>query len=100
MKLFSVAALIGENKRYLVAVVALLFMQSCATHKMQTGPEAGKTVDNFEDPKQVSHTFFLIGDAGNWNGSETPEVFSLLSERLKNADTSSTLIFLGDNVYP
>ncbi|NUY81793.1 metallophosphoesterase [Flavobacterium sp. MAH-1] len=100
MKLFRVAAVVAENMRFVWVLAILAMLQSCATFKTQLGEDAGKATDDFNNSKSLSHTFFLIGDAGNWNGTETPEVFSLLSERLKAADSSSTLIFLGDNIYP
>lgn len=84
----------------LMGLLIFLLLQSCATKKAQFGNEPGKMSDNFQTAKNVSHTFFLIGDAGNWDGTETPEVFSLLKDRLSQADSSSTLLFLGDNVYP
>ncbi|WP_290842098.1 metallophosphoesterase [Flavobacterium sp.] len=84
-----------------IAILGSFFLiQSCATHKAQFGSESGKTQQEFSDASQIDHDFFLIGDAGNWTGTETPEVLALLSEKLKKADTSSTLIFLGDNIYP
>ncbi|RZJ66392.1 MAG: metallophosphoesterase [Flavobacterium sp.] len=100
MKLFRVADFTNKNKRWLLALSAVVLLQSCATKKAQFGKESGKIVDNFSDTKNLSHTYFLIGDAGNWDTPETPEVFTLLADRLKNADSSSTLLFLGDNVYP
>ncbi|MBD3583345.1 metallophosphoesterase [Flavobacterium selenitireducens] len=99
MKLFSVAASVRQNMRLLAILAVFAMFQSCATHSARFGEESGKINDDF-DSSAVAHKFFLVGDAGNWTGTQTPEVFSLLSEKLKAADSASTLLFLGDNVYP
>ena len=100
MKLFLVAAAVRQNMRLFTMLIVLASLQSCATHHAQFGKESGKTQDDFNASADVSHKFFLVGDAGNWIGNETPEVAALLSGRLKAADSSATLIFLGDNIYP
>lgn len=86
--------------RWLWCVAAIVLLQSCATKKPQYGKQPEKIVDDFSNTPNLSHTFYLIGDAGNWDTTQTPDVFALLGERLKNADSSSTLLFLGDNIYP
>ena len=100
MKLFSVAVGMRQNMRLLAVLAAFALFQSCATHSARFGKESGKISDEFNSGSGLSHTFYLIGDAGNWPQTQTPEVFSLLSEKLKAADSSSTLLFLGDNIYP
>lgn len=83
-----------------LSVFMIGLLTSCATLKTQYGEQPQEIRENFKDHSQVSHTFFLVGDAGNWDQQQKPEVFSLLESRLKIADSSSTLIFLGDNIYP
>lgn len=50
--------------------------------------------------KKVQHTIFLIGDAGEplLNGSDA--VLSTLQQRINLAGKNSSVIFLGDNIYP
>jgi hypothetical protein len=100
MKLFWDAASKGKNIRLLCCLFLIIAIQSCATLHPQFGKEALPVKDNFDAPENVSHTFFLIGDAGNWDGPEKPAVFSLLEQQLKKADSASTMLVLGDNVYP
>jgi predicted phosphodiesterase len=49
---------------------------------------------------QQAHRLFLIGDTGKPKLHDTDEVFQLLKLKLKEAGENSTVIFLGDNVYP
>ncbi len=82
-------------------VILSLSIISCATH----GPQYGTNVKNSwakveSDTSKVAHTFYLVGDAGNADELNSQKVLSLLQERLKTASKSSTLIFLGDNIYP
>lgn len=49
--------------------------------------------------KVLEHTFYLIGDAGEPSQGKD-SVLDLLLAQLSVADERSTVIFLGDNVYP
>jgi hypothetical protein len=42
----------------------------------------------------------MVGDGGNAAEGETPPVLQFLKEELKSAPGNSSLIFLGDNIYP
>lgn len=100
MKLFWVYR---SNKRNITALkymLIVIFLQSCATQHSQFGSRVSVPVkDNF-DKKNISHTFYLIGDAGNTEAIAAKETLDLLNERLQKADSNSTLLFLGDNIYP
>lgn len=100
MKLFS-----DRNAKQYITLLKCLFVvlvfQSCATNYSQFGSKKPSIVsDDFDNPKTHSHSFYLIGDAGNANDENARKLFGLLEQRLAKADSSSTLIFLGDNVYP
>ena len=43
--------------------ITLLFLNSCATYQPQYKDEANDKI--FPQVKEISHTFYLIGDAGN-----------------------------------
>ena len=47
----------------------------------------------------VSHTLFLVGDAGEPHIKDTP-FGNVLSKRIRTAGGNSTVLFLGDNIYP
>lgn len=75
-----------------------LIIQSCATFKPQYNTD-GKNVEYPYD-KKIVHTFFLIGDAGNGLIKDTANNSNSLVNNLNIATKNSTLLFLGDNIYP
>lgn len=78
-----------------------LSILSCSTQKPQYGKNVRKLIiEKEKDTSKVAHTFFLVGDAGNADEPNSQKVLSLLQAKLESASKSSTLIFLGDNIYP
>lgn len=69
-------------------------------------PQYGKQVSspeiqsNEENSEKIEHQFFLIGDVGNSDKPNSQQTLDLLKNQLNQADENSTLIFLGDNIYP
>ncbi|WP_366184186.1 metallophosphoesterase [Flavobacterium ovatum] len=93
MKLFL------EKRLILVFISVLLY--ACATKKEQYGSNVNDSnLSNEKDSSKIAHTFYLIGDAGNISEENPKSILFALSEKLKTADKNSTLLFLGDNVYP
>lgn len=88
---------------YSVASLLLIFqmLQSCATHHSQFGSQKPAVIqDNFDNPANIAHSFYLIGDAGNADQPGPQKLLSVFGQRLQAADSASTLLFLGDNIYP
>lgn len=79
-----------------------IFLNSCATHHPQYGKKVKPPYDQEQTKVKtpISHRFFLIGDAGNADQPASKETLNLLKNQLTQADSASTLIFLGDNIYP
>jgi calcineurin-like phosphoesterase family protein len=101
MKLFWVNKSIQRNSNFLKYVLFALLLQSCATNNVQFGKASNQTlIQNETDTIKKSHTFYLIGDAGNADEVQSQNTLQLLQNRLQKADKNSTLIFLGDNIYP
>ncbi|RDI57561.1 metallophosphoesterase [Flavobacterium glaciei] len=101
MKLFSDNYFITFNKPGFIIFLTGIMLQSCATHHAQFGKDVKKPVIiNATDSLQIAHTFFLIGDAGNTNEKTKQQKLGSLEERLKKASKNTTLLFLGDNIYP
>lgn len=101
MKLFRLNVIDKRNITLFKYIAIVFILQSCATNHSQFGKKEPVTIkDNFNNSKEIAHTFYLIGDAGNADDLKSKEVLGLFQERLKKADSSSTLIFLGDNIYP
>lgn len=101
MKLFSDNRFINLNKTTLLFLLIGLLFQSCATHHTQLGKNShNPTPENAADSSKIAHTFYLIGDAGNADEEKAQQTLGLLKNRLQKSDKNSTLLFLGDNIYP
>lgn len=101
MKLFCINTATSKYCKLFVVVSFFVLLQSCATHQPQYNKNNNKSVTTeAADSINAAHTFYLIGDAGNAGDSSTNATLSNLEKRLKKSDTHSTLIFLGDNIYP
>ena len=85
-------------KKYYSSLLILLFITSCATYSTKYVDE--KYAVDVKELKEISHTFYLIGDAGlSPMGSMNPAL-KIFKNKLDKADKNSTAIFLGDNIYP
>jgi hypothetical protein len=85
-------------RKHLALFTLVLLMSGCATYRTKYAGDEGKS--DVKTTKDISHTFYLIGDAGLSPMQEMNPVLKALRERLVQADTNSTAIFLGDNIYP
>jgi len=83
-------------KIILILFVAL-FLNACATYTTQIKNNNYNT--QFPD-KEISHTFYLIGDAGNSELGSSSSALQFFKDELKRVSENSTAIFLGDNIYP
>jgi 3',5'-cyclic AMP phosphodiesterase CpdA len=101
MKLFLYNHFITKIKTYSFVISITLLLNSCATHKAQYGKDvSANETENATDTMKIAHTLFLIGDAGNADEEQAQQTLELLHQKLKKANKKSTLIFLGDNIYP
>lgn len=101
MKLFSKKRFITSNKAVFILFLMILIFQSCATHHAQFGKQTNNTLLlNTTDTSKIAQTFYLIGDAGNSDKKEAQQTLGLLEDRLKKSNEKTTLLFLGDNIYP
>ncbi|NRD21786.1 metallophosphoesterase [Winogradskyella litoriviva] len=83
--------------RFAFFLVLLFGFNACATLKKQVvlGSEKPLPIN-----KEIEHSFYLIGDAGNSDLSESSQALKAFKAELERADKNSTAIFLGDNIYP
>ena len=84
--------------KYYSLILIIFLLSSCSSYKAQYS-EAGSDKD-IKDAKEISHTFYLIGDAGLSPDGELNMALRSFKTQLEVADKNSTAIFLGDNVYP
>ncbi len=85
-----------------IFMTILLLLSSCANYKMNYAKEAADWEKEQPDPSnEIVHTMYLIGDAGNAKeGKKPPAALQFLGEKLKTASANSSVVFLGDNIYP
>ena len=100
MKLFPINRIFKYNIS-LLFIFTVIVLQSCATNNVQLGENnKNPSTDNEPNHTKIAHTFYLIGDAGNSDHHNSKIILQSLEEKLVKADKKSTLLFLGDNVYP
>ena len=81
----------------LVFLFLIVLISACATSKIQIAENQNSITT--KDSTKISHSFYLIGDAGNSTIDKDSPALIYLKEKIKNAKKKSTLLFLGDNVY-
>ena len=85
--------------KFFFYIAFLLFaVQSCATFQPQYSKDYKE--ETFPTDKKPVHTFFLLGDAGLGLVKDTVNRSNALVDHLNAAPENSTLMFLGDNIYP
>ena len=82
----------------LILCFLLLFIAGCATYR--TKYDSPPDLTDSTSTKEISHTFYLIGDAGLSPMGDLNPVLKKFRDRLSRAPKKSTAIFLGDNIYP
>ena len=85
-------------QRPIILVFIILFVNACATYKPQYKDE--NFVKTFPKEKEIEHSFYLIGDGGNSPIGTQTEALKDFKAELINASKQSTVLFLGDNIYP
>ena len=82
---------------FLILIFSLFILSSCATYKAQYSNK--KSIKPTTSNKNIEHSFYLIGDAGNSNFGAISPALTYLNKHISQNDKNSTLLFLGDNVY-
>ena len=77
--------------------IVVIILNACATYKAQYKDDFKYSA--FPD-KEIAHSFYLIGDAGISGVPESSKAISAFKKELSEASKNSTVIFLGDNIYP
>ncbi len=75
----------------------VLLISSCANYHLNYSSSAKQwQLNKPESSLALTHTMYLVGDAGN---GENPAL-RLLQRQLSGESENSSIIFLGDNIYP
>ena len=78
--------------------IAIVLLTGCASYKANYADKsAPKTITS---NKELAHSFYLIGDAGNAEMGKTLPSLDYFKKDLTAANKNSTALFLGDNIYP
>jgi len=80
--------------------IFIFLFTSCANYKKHISHKSANWQNNNTPTEKPVHSVFLIGDAGNAQLGESTPALTLLKSHLKKASENSSVIFLGDNIYP
>lgn len=80
-----------------LTLLLAILLASCATFNEQVDKQVNQQLT--ETTSELSHRFYLIGDAGNASLNETTLPLLSLQKQLQEAPKQSSVLFLGDNVY-
>ncbi|GAA3617075.1 metallophosphoesterase [Flavivirga amylovorans] len=83
--------------RIFLSLIILFIFSACATYKPQY--KNSETTNSFPN-KEIKHSFYLIGDAGNSPLGMSSKGLQSFKKELSKASKNSTALFLGDNIYP
>ncbi|WP_412850751.1 metallophosphoesterase [Chryseobacterium sp. PMSZPI] len=75
-----------------------IILQSCATYDLQKGKSLAELP--LQDSAKIAHQFLLVGNLGSTDSHRNKNTLGKLQSRLNAASSNSTLLFLGDNLYP
>jgi len=84
-----------------LAMFLLLLMSSCGNYKLNYSKDVKDWASvQLPTDKALTHTIYLVGDAGYSEEGDKAPVLKALEPKLANESENSSLIFLGDNIYP
>lgn len=90
-----------NNTLKLPTLILFLFLSSCATYNTNYAKKELNWQSNTPTySSEITHSFYLVGDAGYAKLNEPLHHLQLLKSELNTASNKSTVIFLGDNLYP
>ncbi len=85
---------------YPFILAAISLSVSCASYKKQYSKEARDwKTDTVIASDELTHTMYLIGDAGNDMPGAPAPVLNYLKTILPKENKNSSIVFLGDNIY-
>ena len=87
--------------RYLAILLGGLLLAGCSTTKKPFYAKNTLTPTAQKDTaKEPIHTLYLVGDAGDKKGEEDNYVLKALQVGLEREGKKSSLVYLGDQLYP
>ena len=86
----------------ILLTISLLFIfQSCGNYKLNYSKDVKDWESKQPDEQlQLKHRMYLVGDAGGAPMGESVPVLKYLKTQLHQEGKNSSIVFLGDNIYP
>ena len=86
--------------KFFITLITTIGLASCASYKAQYRSTEKNWQAATLPNKPLAHQVYLIGDAGGGDENHPRNTLQLLGKQLEKADENSSIIFLGDNIYP
>lgn len=90
-------AISGITKAFVCLAIALL-SNGCASYRLQSNISV--PAHSILPNEKPTHTIYLIGDAGGSPEGDVSPAVQLLGAKLSGASKETTVVYLGDNIYP
>ncbi|MBN2732707.1 MAG: BamA/TamA family outer membrane protein [Balneolaceae bacterium] len=84
--------------KYIVGIAGLVLLYSCGTPRPYIDSGSDSKPDSLQ-AKKIDYQIFLIGDTGGPFEYNSENVIHTLQYQLGQAGDSSSVVFLGDNIY-
>ncbi|CAN5551397.1 metallophosphoesterase [soil metagenome] len=85
---------------FFITILSVTIVLSCASYKKQYSKASkGWQQDTLVQQNEITHTMYLVGDAGDDSPDKTAPVLKYLKNQLSNETENSSVVFLGDNIY-
>lgn len=86
--------------QFTITTLIISLLTACASYNTQYS-KTEKDWETLELPnKSLQHQVFLVGDAGGNSKGQPVQTLRILEQKLKQAGENSSILFLGDNIYP
>ena len=86
--------------QFLSIIIAISLFAACASYKPKY-VSAQQNWKNLKLPnKPLQHQVYLIGNAGGTKEGKPVETLKMIGKDIETAGKNSTILFLGDNIYP
>lgn len=81
-------------------IASFTALTSCATYHEQVGSDFKSVTTSNDTISKLVHEVVIVGDAGNADDPKSKNLLSSIDTYLKNNTNATTLLFIGDNIYP
>jgi hypothetical protein len=88
-------------RQFILFLLFVGLITSCTSYKTQMGSQATSFFNNQSlDTTTIVYSVFLTGNASNSLNDRATPMLSNFKKRMESASINSTVLFLGDNIFP